>query len=273
MTPTSDRARPVALVTGASSGIGRAVALTLHERGLEVYGTRRREPGAEEAFRVVHMDVTDDASVERGVARVVRDAGRVDVAVACAGVALAGAIEDTSMSEAHAQLETNFFGVLRVCKAVLPSMRARGAGLIIVVGSLGGLMGLPFQGLYSASKFALEGLVESLRLEVRPFGIRVTIVDPGDVQTQLTDNRVKARATGGASPYRESFDRALSIIERDERQGVASDVAGLIARLVGVRRPRVRYTVGHWGQRIAVPLKPLLPSRRFEALLGATYGV
>lgn len=190
----------VVLVTGASSGIGQACAELLSARGHTVYGTSRKPPPEPARHRMLELDVTRDDSVQKAVATVLEEQGHLDVVVNNAGYALAGPIEDTSIEEARHQLDTNFFGVLRVCKAVLPSMRARGSGLIVNVSSLGGMVGLPFQGLYSASKFALEGLTESLRQEVAPFGVQVTLLQPGDVRTAITDNRVRAR--GGWSRFR-----------------------------------------------------------------------
>src|SRR5262245_54772812 len=164
--------RKVVLVTGASSGIGRAVATHLASCGPRVFGTSRH-PAAEasDGIEWVAMDVDDDASVERGVASVLQRAGRLDAVVNNAGWALMGPVEETSIDEARAQMETNFFGVLRVCRAVLPVLRRQGGGHIVNVSSLGGVFGMPFSGIYSASKFALEGLSESLRFETRRHGI------------------------------------------------------------------------------------------------------
>ncbi|MGC8873617.1 MAG: SDR family NAD(P)-dependent oxidoreductase, partial [Chloroflexia bacterium] len=157
--------KPVVLITGASSGIGLACARYLADRGYRVFGTSRHpEACPPEPFPMIQMDVCDDASVLRGVEAVRERAGRIDVLVNNAGIGYGGAIEDTSLEEAHRQFETNFFGALRLCRAVLPIMRAQGSGLIVNMSSIGGLIGLPFQGLYSATKFALEGMSEALRL-------------------------------------------------------------------------------------------------------------
>src|SRR5215470_2155720 len=149
-----DQPGQVVLITGASSGIGAACATYLHARGYRVYGTSRRPSEVPApAFPLLAMDVDDDASVRHGVAQVLAMAGRVDVAVNNAGIAIAGAVEETSDDEARAQLETNLFGVLRVCRAVLPIMRQQGGGTIVNISSVAGALGIPFQGLYSASKF------------------------------------------------------------------------------------------------------------------------
>lgn len=264
----------VILITGASSGIGQACAELLSARGHTVYGTRRRPSSAPAGYRMLEMDVTRDDSVQRAVEAVLAEAGHIDVVVNNAGQALAGAVEDTSLEEAQRQFDVNFFGVLRVCKAVLPSMRARGSGLIIQVSSLGGSVGLPFQGLYSASKFALEGLTESLRQELAPFGIQATLVQPGDVRTPITDNRVQARQSGPGSAYRAHFEGVLRIIEREERAGAAPEgVARQVLELVERDSVAVRYTVGHFSQRALAALKAILPSRLFEKLVMNFYGL
>jgi len=264
------------LITGASSGIGRACARALVKRGHRVFGTFRQEPTHLDppGLEPVIMDVTDDDSVVRGVEEVIRAAGHIDVVVNNAGYVLAGAIEDTSLLEARRQLDTNFFGVLRVCHAVLPGMRARREGVIINIGSLGGLFGLPFQGIYTASKFALEGLTESLRHEVEPFGIRVTLVEPGDIATKITDNRVRAAAADADSPYAQSFARVLEIIEREERQGSPPKlVAALIVKLLDKRSPRQRYTVGRLSQRSSAWAKRWMPAPMFEWVIRSYYGL
>ncbi|WP_342378515.1 SDR family oxidoreductase [Myxococcus stipitatus] len=265
----------VVLVTGASSGIGEACAELLAVREHIVYGTSRQprvKPSV--GYRMLELDVTRDESVRAAVRTVLEREGRIDVVVNNAGHALAGAVEDTSDEEAWRQLDTNVLGVLRVCRAVLPSMRERRAGRIINIGSLGGVVGLPFQGFYSASKFALEGLTESLRQEVEAFGIQATLVQPGDVRTGLTQSRVRAAASGESSAYRESFETVLSIIEKEEREGVAAGVvARKVAEVMEEEDPRVRYSVGKWMQRVAVVAKPLLPSQTFEGILMSMFGL
>jgi NAD(P)-dependent dehydrogenase (short-subunit alcohol dehydrogenase family) len=261
----------VALVTGASSGIGEACARTLARHGFLVYGTSRRTDFAPADFEGLVMDVTSAESVERAVSRLLAQTGRLDVAVNNAGWALAGAVEETPIEPAREQFETNFFGVLRVLRAVLPPMRAAGAGLVVNVSSIGGLMGLPFQGLYSASKFALEGLTESLRQEVARFGIRVVLIEPGDVRTAIGTRRRRI-GMGPGSAYRGAGERTLAVVEREEDGGASpQEVAELLLRLTLTARPRARYTVGHPTQRLAAWLKRALPGRLFESVLMSHY--
>jgi NAD(P)-dependent dehydrogenase (short-subunit alcohol dehydrogenase family) len=263
----------VVLVTGASSGIGRACADTLHQEGCRVYGASRTAPQA--PWTPLRMDVGDEESVGAGVAEVLGAEGRIDAVVNCAGYGIAGAVEDTSIDEAKGQFDTNFFGVLRVCRAVLPSMREHRSGTIVNVSSIAGLVSLPFQAFYSASKFALEGMTEALRMEVRPFGIHVVLVEPGDTRTCFTANR---RKTEGAlcehSPYRSAFDEAMGVVENEEQAGVdPGPVAKVVARVVRAGAPSLRYTVGPTMQRLAPLIRGVLPYSVYETLMRKHYGV
>jgi NAD(P)-dependent dehydrogenase (short-subunit alcohol dehydrogenase family) len=265
-----DREQRVVLVTGASSGIGRACAEHLAARGYRVFGAQRRAPSGDApgGVEMLTMDVTQDSSVRDGVAALLERTGRIDAVVNNAGNAVMGAIEDTSIEEARVQLETNFFGVLRVCRAVLPAMRAQGGGHIINISSLAGVLGLPFSGLYSASKFALEGMTESLRLETRHFGIRVVLVEPGDFRSNLAAQRRLTEATAGNDAYRDAFARFKAQQDKDEAAAPTPEpVARLVERILADPKPGLRYSVGMLSQRIVVPLKRWLPQRVFEAAL------
>jgi NAD(P)-dependent dehydrogenase (short-subunit alcohol dehydrogenase family) len=261
----------VVLVTGASSGIGRSCAELLATRGYRVYGASRR-PAPQARVEALPMDVRDDGSVCRAVASLMDREGRIDALVNSAGIALAGAVEDTSIEEARDQLEVNFFGALRVCRAVLPAMRRQRAGHIVNIGSIGGLVAIPYQGLYSASKFALEGLSESLRLEVSRFGVRVVLIEPGDHRTSLTANRRLAAGAERRSVYAERFERALARMASDEQGGPGPEVlARLIADVVETPKPRLRYTAGPAPERVAVWLKRLLPYAAVERIVSFYY--
>lgn len=266
----------VVLVTGASSGIGRACAGHLGRTGYRVFGASRRgaDAPAPGGTTMLTMDVDEDASVDTGVGRVVAEAGRLDAVVNSAGFALAGAAEETSSDEVRAVLETNLLGVWRVCRAALPVMRAQRSGTIITVSSIGGVIGVPFQSAYCAAKFAVEGFSEALSAEVKRFGIRVALVEPGDMPTALTDRRRFAGASGPESPYHPDQARALERAEAAERAGPdPSRVARLVQRILDARSPRLRYTVGRADQRMAVVLKRFLSDRLFEALVMRSYGI
>jgi NAD(P)-dependent dehydrogenase (short-subunit alcohol dehydrogenase family) len=268
----SDKARR-ALVTGASAGIGRACAEELHAAGWAVTGASRRGTTSGGWAGLV-MDVDDDDSVRAGVAGVLAAGGRIDALVAAAGWSLAGAVEQCSIGEAKAQLETNFWGCVRVVQQVLPTMRAQGGGRIVLMSSIGGAIGIPFQAFYSASKFALEGLGEALAYEVAPLGVHVTLVEPGNVKTDLTASRQMAKAAGGDPVYSAALTKAVDLIERDEVNGVpAADVAAVVRRVLESRRPPRRVSVGKPGERVGLLAKRLLPFRAFEAAAKSSLGV
>ncbi|MFC2094832.1 SDR family oxidoreductase [Candidatus Bipolaricaulota bacterium] len=281
--PTDTQA--VVLVTGASSGIGRACAIRLSQKGYHVFGTTRRAPDQVEAdlrqslgesnqLDIVTMDVDDDDSVIQELRSVVERAGRLDAVINCAGFGIAGSVEETSDEEARAIFETNLFGILRVCRAAIPIMRTQGSGIIVNVSSIGGRIGLPFQGFYSATKFALEGLTEALRMETRGFGIRAVLIEPGDFSTGFTDSRYLVKKSETSDVYQVAQKHVLSIVEKDERGGAPPEsIARLVARILSKRSPRVRYTVGPVAQKLAAGLKNVLPSKWFEWVLSKYYGM
>jgi NAD(P)-dependent dehydrogenase (short-subunit alcohol dehydrogenase family) len=272
---------PVVLITGASSGFGDACARHLSSRGYRVYGTSRRAAWGTDGesaspgngpCQMIPMDVCHAASVQTGVDFVVKKSKRIDVVVCNAGFGLAGSVEDSDVDEVKRQFETNFFGTWRVCRSVLPHLRRQGAGYLVIVGSLAGLMGIPFQAAYSASKFALEGLAEALRMEVKPWGVHVVLIQPGDFRTGFTQNRIKTVASGQNPDYATIFARALAVMEQDERRGPAPEkLARLLERIITHPAPRLRYTVGTMPQRAGALLKRVLPGRFFEWLMMATY--
>jgi NAD(P)-dependent dehydrogenase (short-subunit alcohol dehydrogenase family) len=267
----ADEARS-ALVTGASAGIGLACAEALQAAGWAVTGTSRRGTAPAGCAGLV-MDVDDDESVREGVAGLLARRGRIDALVAAAGWGLAGAVEQCSVAEAKAQLETNFWGCVRVVQQVLPAMRARGGGRIVLVSSIGGLIGIPFQAFYSASKFALEGYGESLGYEVAPFGVQVTLVEPGNVKTDFTASRRTAAAAAGP-PYGPAFAKAVGVMERDEINGVpAADVAAVVRRVLEAAHPPRRVSAGKPSERAGLVAKRLLPFRLFQAAARGALGV
>ncbi|MGO9195664.1 MAG: SDR family oxidoreductase [Acidimicrobiales bacterium] len=272
----------VALITGASAGIGLATSDRLADAGWDVIGASRRGSGSPgSSWRGLVMDVDDDESVTSGVARVMADHHRVDALIACAGWGLAGAVEQTSIEDAKAQLETNFFGAVRVVRAVLGPMRQQGQGRIVLVSSLGGVIGIPFQAFYSASKFAMEGYGEALAYEVAPLGIEVTLVQPGNIKTDFTKSRrdVVPPSAAPASnptpdPYAAAVRKAVGLMERDEAAGAPADlVAATIQRVLERRRPPRRVSVGKLEERAGTFAKRLLPYRLFERAAKSSLGV
>lgn len=269
---TSDGTR-VVVVTGASAGIGLATANRLHAAGWTVIGASRRgtSPGT---WQPLAMDVDDDRSVDEGMAGVVAAHGRIDAVVAGAGWGLAGSVEQTPIDDARAQLETNFFGVVRVVRAALPVIRGHGGGRLVLVSSIGGVVALPFQAFYSASKFALEGYGEALAYEVAPLGIHVTLVEPGNVRTDFTSSRRDVPVPEGVDAYEAARNKAIAKMVEDERSGVPADqVATVIAKVLDADRPPRRASVGKMGERVGIIGKRLLPYRWFEAAAKDSLGV
>ncbi len=184
------------------------------------------------------MDVDDDRSVQDGVSEVIQRHGRIDALVACAGWGLAGPVEFTDLGEAKAQVETNFWGAVRLVQSVLPTMRAQQSGRIVLMSSIGGVIGIPFQAFYSASKFALEGLGESLAYEVAPFGISVTLVEPGNFATDFTASRRMTANLDAEGTYDAALKKAVTLMERDEINGAApSGVAVAVRKVLSSSRP------------------------------------
>lgn len=269
----ASRPTEVVLVTGSSSGIGKACCDRLQGGGRRVYGASRTE-SPPEGWCYLKMDVTDDASVHAAVDQIVRTEGRIDALVHCAGMSLAGSFEDTTIEEAKRQLDTNFFGAARVTRAILPIMRKQASGRIIVIGSIGGLIGLPYIGYYSASKFALDGLIEALRMEIRPFGIEATAVHPGDFKTAISANQVHSRNANASSPYFSDFQRTIGLYDESVRKARSPQiVAREVERLLSCRRLPVRSLVGTPIEVMGVWLKSFLPSRGFEYLFRQSYGL
>jgi NAD(P)-dependent dehydrogenase (short-subunit alcohol dehydrogenase family) len=270
---TEAGSRPVVVITGASAGIGSATADRLQAAGWTVVGASRRGTSTGTWVPLV-MDVDDDASVADGMAGVAATHGRLDAVVACAGWGLAGSVEQTPIADARDQLETNFFGAVRVVQAALPVMRGAGTGRVVLVSSIGGILGIPFQAFYSASKFALEGYGEALAYEVSPFGIHVTLVEPGNVATDFTSARRDVAVPDGTDPYDAARTRAVHKMQVDEARGVpAGDVAAVIERVLRASRPPRRASVGKLGERVGIVGKRLLPYRVFEAAAKDSLGV
>jgi NAD(P)-dependent dehydrogenase (short-subunit alcohol dehydrogenase family) len=261
----------VVLITGISSGFGLESARLLASRGHKVYGTVRREVEILDGVNYLFADVTDREAVQRAVDEVITREGIIDAIVCNAGMGVGGPIEFTSPEDARRQIETNFGGAVALIQAALRPMRTQRSGRIICVSSIGGLMGLPYQAFYSASKFALEGFCEALRLEVRDFGISVTLVNPGDFSTGFTSGRKKvpSEAVEAYPAYAEGMQK----IEHDELGGLKPIVvARTIEKILRKRRPAYHYVVATFEQRLSVLLKRILPARLFARILGAYYG-
>jgi NAD(P)-dependent dehydrogenase (short-subunit alcohol dehydrogenase family) len=263
----------VVLITGASAGIGRACADRLQGDSWTVVGASRRGSSSG-AWTPMVMDVDRDESVSKGVAAIVGEHSRLDAVVACAGWGLAGPVELTPIADAKDQLETNFWGAVRVVQEALPVMRRQGGGRIVLISSIGGIVGIPFQAFYSASKFAMEGYGEALAYEVAPYGIRVTLVEPGNVKTEFTSSRRDVEASDTDDSYAAAVTKAVGLMEKDEANGVdPGDVAAAVERVLRAHRPRRRVSVGKMDERVGIMGKRLLPYRLFEKAARSSLGV
>jgi NAD(P)-dependent dehydrogenase (short-subunit alcohol dehydrogenase family) len=219
-------------------------------------------------------DITDVASVRAAIETVLSKEGRIDVLINNAGMGISGPIEYTSGEDIQLQMDTNFKGVVNVIQSVLPAMRKQREGTIINISSIGGLMGLPFQGFYSASKFAIEGLSEALRMELKPFHIKVVVIRPGDFVTGFTSNRKIDGNLNGNNPYDPQFRKSLAIIETDEKGGMKPEyLARKLAGIIEQRNPRSSYIISTAEQKLAVVLKHILPDALFAGILGSHYGI
>jgi len=246
----------VAVVTGSSSGIGHETALTLARNGFVTYATMRNPSKAAEIQSIAskeslpivvkQLDVTKDESVRNAIQQIVSEAGRIDVVVNNAGYGLTGAFEDLSIDEIKAQYETNFFGVIRVTQAVLPTMRKQRSGKIVNISSGAGRLGYPGGSAYVSTKFALEGLSESMSYELEPFGIRVVLVEPGVIRTNFSSGMVLAKkAQDPNSPYSQMMQRMGATLQQLEQNGSDVDlVASIVLKAATNANPELRYLAG-----------------------------
>ena len=262
-----DPSNTVVFITGASSGLGKTSAEHLSSLGFKVYGTSRKESN-EASFSMLKMDVRDELSVKTAVETIIKKEGKIDVLLNNAGYGIGGAIEDSTPKMAEEQMDTNYFGVYRVQHYVLDQMKKQAGGLIINMSSIGGVIGLPYQGLYSASKFAVEGMTEALYKEMRSQNIKVCMIEPGDFKTGFTASRENIKSTD------DKLNKAREVIEKDEQGGKSPlMVAKLVERIIKKRKPKLRYVTGAFYQKITIFLKKALPNRWFDAIIAGYYKV
>lgn len=266
--------KKVILITGISSGFGKHIAALLAKKGHIVYGTVRKSTDFEANIKVLEMDLLKPESIKSAVNSIIQNEGRIDVLINNAGMHSGGSIETLPLEFVKMQMDTNFTGLVHLTREVLPEMRKQGSGTIINFGSIGGLMGLPFQGYYSASKFAIEGFSEALRMEVKQFSIKVVVINPGDFHTSNSANRRHFLAESADDPYKSQFSKTLSIIENDEAKGWAPEIlAKKMVKIVECRNPKHRYVIGSFEQKLAVILKKILPAKIFSKILESHYGI
>jgi NAD(P)-dependent dehydrogenase (short-subunit alcohol dehydrogenase family) len=261
----------VILITGISSGFGMETARLLSQEGHIVYGTVRRDVEPLPGVHYLKVDVRHREAVQNAVQQMVKQEGRIDVLINNAGMGIGGPVEFATEEEIREQMDANFMGLVHFVTAVLPIMRKQGKGKIVALSSIGGVMGLPFQGFYSASKFAIEGYCEALRLEVQQFGIQVVVMRPGDFSTGFTASRKKTVNADAMQVYR-SYAESMGKVEHDETGGLKPQVlARKISQIIRKKNPRHGYVVASLEQRLSVFLKRVLPVRWFAKILGNYY--
>ena len=255
------------IITGGSSGIGRATAIFFATRGYKVYELSRHGSDVD-GITHIDCDVTRSDDCRMAASRVIEEVGHIDVMISNAGMGISGPVEFTASDEAHRQMEVNFFGAVNITQAVLPYMRQARAGRIIFVSSLAAVFSIPFQPFYSASKFAVNGLAMALRNEVRPFGISVSCLLPGDVKTGFTDARCKSDI--GSDVYK-NMDKAVRTMERDERNGISPErMARKLFSMAEASRPGAFGTVGAV-YHLFLFLNKLLPASLVYRVVGRMY--
>ncbi len=259
-------------VTGASSGIGAAVAQRFVERGDRVFGTSRSARPDGDGIEWLAVNVQDDASVDLAVTEMQKRCDSIDVAVLCAGFGIFGSVEDVSIEAAKEQFETNYFGVLRSMRALLPAMRAQGHGRILVVGSLAGRAPIPFQSHYSASKAALEATVLAVRNELRGHGVDVVLIEPGDISTPFND-AMAWETSPGESAYRGQLERCEKVIRESLPKAPGPEVVvRAVEKAVDATRPRTRYAVGDEALLVAIA-KRILPDALAARVIASHFGL
>jgi short-subunit dehydrogenase len=262
----------IVLITGASSGMGRETAIFLARNGYKVYAGARRlekmEDLKEDSIRAIALDVTVESSCKEAVEKILLEQGRIDVLINNAGYGVYGAVEDVPLPEAQRQLDVNLFGAARMIQLVLPSMRNQKSGFIVNVTSIGGKFATPFGGWYHASKFGLEGLSDSLRNEVRQFGVKIVVVEPGGVQTEFASLAFDSIvATSGKGAYRAMVERMVSrVSSTNEHSSPALVIAELIHKILRTKNPKTRYAAGFLAKS-ALFLRKTLSDRMMDRLI------
>jgi short-subunit dehydrogenase len=276
----------VAVVTGSSTGIGFETSLTLARNGFHTYATMRNLKGEKSKpltevaknenlqLQVIELDVNNDKSVANAIRTIVDERKRIDVLINNAGYALGGALEDSSINEIKAQFETNFFGSLRAMKAVLPVMRKQGAGKIVNITSMGGRISIPLSSSYHGSKFALEGLSESIQYELEPFGIKVILIEPGAVGSNFWRNiKIAKSSSDSDSPYSQFGNKILKAFKVMEQNVInPSVVAKTILDAVTSDNPQLRYVVGEDAAK-TIEARKNMPDKEFGDLIKKQFGI
>jgi NAD(P)-dependent dehydrogenase (short-subunit alcohol dehydrogenase family) len=264
----------VVLITGGSSGIGKSIGEYLTDKGFIVYGTSRfPEKYSSSKFSIIKLDVTLSTSINECVSELISKTGQIDVLVNNAGVGITGPLEEIPMEEMKRNFETNLFGPINMINAVLPHMREQKSGQILNITSIAGYMGLPFRGIYSASKGALELITESYRMELKLFGITMSNVAPGDFATNIAAGRYHAPVLEN-SPYKLPYGTTLNMMDSHVDSGKNPLLmAEVVHKIITSKKPKIHYKVGAFLQKFSVVLKRILPDLWYEKLLSSFYNI
>ncbi len=263
----------VILITGASSGIGKSIAEYLLGKNYKVYGTSRNPSNYDSKINLLPLDVRNKDSIYECIRYIIEKEGRIDVLINNAGVGITGPLEEIPTEEIRNNFETNLFGPIELMKAVLPYMRAQKSGLIINITSIAGYMGLPFRSVYSSSKGALELITESLRMEVKFFGIEITNVAPGDFATDIASRRFHAPVIEN-SAYKEIYGKQLQTMNTHVSRGSNPiEMAQAIEKIIQTKNPKIHYKVGAFMQKFSILLKRILPDKVYEKMLMKHYEI
>ncbi|MEZ4779299.1 MAG: SDR family oxidoreductase [Flavobacteriaceae bacterium] len=262
----------VVLITGGSSGIGKAIGEYLHSKQYIVYGTSRNPAAnSNSIFTLLPLDVTKQETITKAISEIIQKEGTIDVLINNAGVGITGPIEETPTNEIKKAFDTNYYGPLEMIKAVLPQMRQQRSGLIINITSIAGYMGLPYRGVYSATKAALEITTEAYRMELKSFGITMTNVAPGDFATNIASGRYHAPVLED-SPYKKAYSDTLTMMNAHVNGGgdpIA--VAKAVNQIIATQSPKVHYKVGSKLQKVSIFLKKILSDKRYEKMVMKHY--
>ncbi|RYH74758.1 SDR family oxidoreductase [Flavobacteriaceae bacterium 144Ye] len=262
----------VVLITGGSSGIGKSIGEFLLEKGFVVYGTSRNpERYSESKLNLLALDVSNTQTITKAVQTIIDKEGRLDVLVNNAGAGITGPIEEIPDEEIKSNFETNFFGPINVIKAVLPQMRKQKSGLIINITSIAGYMGLPYRGVYSASKGALELITEAFRMEIKDFNVEMTNIAPGDFATNIAAGRYHAPVQE-QSPYKTPYGNTLKLMDAHVDSGKDPLLmAKAVYKVINTKGPKAHYKVGEFMQKFSIVLKRILPDKVYEKMLMKHY--
>jgi NAD(P)-dependent dehydrogenase (short-subunit alcohol dehydrogenase family) len=263
---------PTVLITGATSGIGLSIANLLHNNGFKVYGTSRTSGNNQKSFpfEILELDITSEASIQKCIDTLMTKTKTIDALINNAGIGICGSAEETTLEQAYRQVETNFWGAVKMTRALLPHMRQQHYGKIIAIGSLAGQIPVPFQSYYAASKHALEGFFKTLRIEIKSFNIKISIVEPGFFKTNL--HNTFEYASPSIADYDRIRDNALKVFTTSiERSETPERVAGIILRILNSKNPRFSYRMGE-NTKLA-PLLQFLSYRLMEYGIRKKFGL